>query len=528
MQSARKFLLLFLFFMFFFLFLSPAVTRADTTDTNPFYEQNPIKIDQQTLERRQKDAPGQTSFDKNDVTAGMGFAYLDWMRIMTWGRAIDAPEFHSERGAIKEVASLMGKFYEYPPASGIAYTQYLLANIGLAPKAYAQGIGFAGLLPLLPLWTAMRNIAYSVLIIVMFVIGLMVIFRMKIDPKTVISIQSAIPKVIVTLLLITFSYAIAGFFIDLMYVAMALIINLLANTMKGIKDANQLPIYMDFTTDATKLQETFITGGYSQLIGNVMFRWEMLAGFFKNILGGSWANVGILGFFETIAGIVPAAIIGATPIGILVGVLPILLIIVVLGLGLLFTLIRLTFLLLNSYIQLIVSIVLGPIFLLQEAIPGQSAFAQWIQNLIANLIVFPATVAIIFASWIFTGFSMKGGLWVPPLTPVGGGGEVGGSGNPLGVFIGLGIIFMSPNLVAQIKKAFHPSSALPVTAGSAFSPLTGGVSTGMGAMSQFYYMQQLWGQHGQPGPLQSLINTLSGGILGGKGRGSHGPAQPEQ
>lgn len=512
-----SFLCLFLFVFFFFPFPAQA-------QTNPFYEQNPLIIDQQVKTIRETDnTNNQTSIFGGAVQAHSVISTLDTVRVMILGRTIKADVFKNEQGgAVGQVALLMGKIYANPPASGLAYTQHVLADIGLAPKAYAQGIGFAGLEPLLPLWAAMRNIAYSILIIVMVVIGFMVIFRMKIDPKTVISIQAALPKIIVTLILITFSYAIAGFMIDLMYVAMALVINILANALKGISD---LPDYMKFMIEADTLQTKFITGGYGELIGNVMFRWEMVAGFFKQFFGGSAFNWGVAGIAQSIAAIAGLGILRASPVGLLVTALPVLLLLVIIGLGLLFTLIRLTFLLLNSYVQLIVSIVIGPLFLLQEAIPGRSAFAQWMQNLIANLIVFPATVVIIYTSWIFTGFSLQGGLWVPPLTLAGGGGEVGGLGNPLGIFIGLGIIFMSPNLVAQIKKAFHPSSALPITAGSAFSPLTGGVSTGMGAMSQFYYMQQLWGGHGQPGPLQSLLNTLTGGALGGKGGGEGLPRQ---
>ena len=63
----------------------------------------------------------------------------------------------------------------------------------------------------------------------MIVIGFMVMFRRKIDPKTVITVQNALPKIVLALLLVTFSYAIAAFMIDLMYLVMAIIINLLVS-----------------------------------------------------------------------------------------------------------------------------------------------------------------------------------------------------------------------------------------------------------------------------------------------------------
>ena len=42
------------------------------------------------------------------------------------------------------------------------------------------------------------------------------------SPQTIVTIQSALPKIVVTLILVTFSYAIAGFMVDLVYVVMGL------------------------------------------------------------------------------------------------------------------------------------------------------------------------------------------------------------------------------------------------------------------------------------------------------------------
>ncbi|MBI2617638.1 hypothetical protein HYW55_05895 [Candidatus Gottesmanbacteria bacterium] len=419
-----------------------------------------------------------------------------------------------EKGAVFAFAQLNDSMIDTPPASGLAYTGYVLANIGIFPKAYAQGIGFVGLLPLFPLWAAFRNIAYSILIIVMVVIGFMVIFRMKIDPKTVISIQAAIPKIIVALLLITFSYPIAGFLIDLMYLAMAIAINIIATSLPEAT-------FPDYMRDSADLQNLFITGGWGALWGSV-FNFRLIGDFFKQIFLGSSLNTGVGITTELLSAIISVGfggVAGAAAIPWAIGglIAPVAILLLIIGLGLLFTVIRITFLLLNAYIQIILALIFSPILLLQEAIPGRSAFGQWIQNLIANLIVFPATVLVIYGSWILTTFAWKSNLWSPPLTPVGGGGDLGGSGNPIAVLLGLGMIFMTPNLIASIKKAFHPTSPLPISAGSAFSPLTGGISTGMGAMSQFYYMQQLWGAHGQPGPLQALVGKVAPFLRGGRG-----------
>lgn len=435
------------------------------------------------------------------------------------------PELNPEQTrAVPALAQIMGKMYEYPPASAMAYTYDLLHNSGLITKSvYAQGIGFAGLSPLLPLWKASRNIAYAILIIIMVAIGFMVIFRSKIDPKTVISVQAALPKIILTLILITFSYPIAGFMIDVMYLVIFILVEILSKAVPA-----DLPGWADFMTKTANQQQAFIqTGmvGWGNLFTSV-FSFGLFPAFFQQFFGGNIVNTGA----EVVGGLGIAKIImiigkatpllasGLAPILLGLATIPILIIFII-GLGLLFTFIRLTFLLINSYIQLILAVVLGPLLLLKEAIPGQSAFGEWMKNILANLIVFPATVAVIYFSWIMTAITWNGNLWGAPLIPVGGGGDIGGKGNPMAIFIGLGIIFLAPNLVASIKKAFGAKPAVPVTAGSAFSPVTGGAGALMGAASQYYYLSSL-GERGLGKSLMEKIGNVTGRGGGGKTKGT--------
>src|SRR5690606_17169499 len=85
---------------------------------------------------------------------------------------------------------------------------------------------FAGLLPLMGIWTAMRNIVYLLFVLIFIILGLGIMFRLQIDPRAVLSIQSQLPRIVIALILVTFSYAIAGFLIDLMYLSLFLIINI--------------------------------------------------------------------------------------------------------------------------------------------------------------------------------------------------------------------------------------------------------------------------------------------------------------
>ena len=135
--------------------------------------------------------------------------------------------------------SALAYLYAHPPASTYAFVKDMGQSLGFIPKsAYAQGVGFSGLTQLLPMWKAFRNIAYLLLAIFMIVIGFLVMFRKKIDPKTVVTVQNALPNIVVTLLLITFSYAIVGVLIDFMYLFIMIAVSILQPISNGAIDQN--------------------------------------------------------------------------------------------------------------------------------------------------------------------------------------------------------------------------------------------------------------------------------------------------
>ena len=99
-----------------------------------------------------------------------------------------------QNGALSGLGGSMIAMYANPPASTKEYAIDLGKTLGFIPKsAMAQGIGFAGLAPLLPLWKVFRDVSYGILAIILIVVGLMVMFRKKIDPKTVVTVQNSIP-----------------------------------------------------------------------------------------------------------------------------------------------------------------------------------------------------------------------------------------------------------------------------------------------------------------------------------------------
>ena len=125
-------------------------------------------------------------------------------------------------GAIGGMSNMISMLYA-PPLHTSDYFKNLAQNFGITKKTYAQtsggGRGFGELSPLMNIWKVFRDIVYSLMVIIMVVVGLAIMLRLNIDPRTVMSVQNQIPKIIIGIFLITFSFAIAGFLVDLMWVS---------------------------------------------------------------------------------------------------------------------------------------------------------------------------------------------------------------------------------------------------------------------------------------------------------------------
>jgi hypothetical protein len=82
-------------------------------------------------------------------------------------------------GAIGVMGNMIAMLYTPPLHTG-DYFAYLGQNFGLAKPAYAANVaGFESLNPLMPLWSAFRNIVYLFFVIVFIIIGLAVMLRIK-------------------------------------------------------------------------------------------------------------------------------------------------------------------------------------------------------------------------------------------------------------------------------------------------------------------------------------------------------------
>jgi len=338
-------------------------------------------------------------------------------------------------GAIGGITNLIAAMYANPPASSVEYFADLGRNLGIVKPAYAQaGIGFQGLRPILPLWKAFRNLAYLFFTIVFIVIGFAIMFRVKLDPQTVISIQNAIPRVVVALILVTFSYAIAGLLIDLMYVILSIPVFALAQS--GAIDFSQAQTLLSRYSEADFLTTMrLVTGlgvrGVRELIPRLLL-----------------PGAGIGGIVGAIFWAIASFLTGWGPL--LAASVPVLLGLAFSFLGFLF---RILFMLIKAYALSIILVILGPIIIMTEALPGRKGIVTWLRSLLSNLSVFFVTAFLFILLDIINAlWEAREPIWGPPL--VGGGGDIAKA------TITFGILMITPN-VAQLVQALIEGAGVP-------------------------------------------------------------------
>ncbi|MEK7559018.1 MAG: hypothetical protein AAB521_01825 [Patescibacteria group bacterium] len=394
----------------------------------------------------------------------------------------------SDGGAIGFMGNMIAVLYE-PPAHVGDYVQNLAQDFGITNKTYARqidivptlkkpsttadtrGIGFEGLSPLLNIWKAFRDIAYLLFVLVFIILGVAIMLRVKIDPRTVMSIQNQIPKVIIGILLVTFSFAIAGFLIDVMWIAIYLFYGAFANI--NIAPEGAPAVLLDVSqfspqniTGTTPLGAIGGFGGIGDLSrdGSGAIK-SVISSLFSNsagsivaaILGGligtaSCAATGLGLLISPICGLIGAGA-GAAIGGSLISTIGGFIAFIIIAVALLWALIRVWFILLMAYIMILLDVVFAPFWIIGGIFPGSKiSFSGWLRDLVGNLAAFPAVfVMFLLGKTFIVAFASGPGEasnFLPPFI-----------GNPtdyksFGALIGLGIILTTPNAVKMMKSVF--------------------------------------------------------------------------
>lgn len=400
---------------------------------------------------------------------------------------------NQQTGGVSQImGQMIGSTMSIPVSSG-DYIAYATQNFGITKSAYAQtnGFGYDRLSPLINIWAKFRDIAYLLFVLAFTVIGLAIMFRVKIDPRTIMTIQNQIPKIIIALIMVTFSYAIAGFLIDVMYVLIYLVL-MTFSTLTPVHVNPQASVF-------SVVNKAFAPGGiYSYIPGNsgIMalttktsigiagvfgsltadFLDSTISGLFKvpflplnaleigcNVLSAITIPGNLLGhipglgdFLKGIPGVGRVFGGGASCdfvegffqlfITTVFGIIAFLVVLI----AILYSLFRIWFTLVKSFVYVLIDTMLGPLWIAAGIFPGSKlGFTPWVRHLAGHLSVFPMTfAAILLGKTIMDG--VGGGntkLFSPPLI----GDAIGGS-NAVAAFVGFGFILSIPTILERTKK----------------------------------------------------------------------------
>lgn len=373
------------------------------------------------------------------------------------------------------------------PISSSHYVHYIASNFGLSKTSYAQinsgpsgntpagqGVGFIGLYPLLPIWTIFRNLTYLMFVLVFILLGLGIMFRVNIDARTVMTLQNRIPRIIIGLLLITLSYAIAGFLIDMMYVFTYLVINTFQ--IQG------LSYLANINTNPLSAVGYFGNGIFGIAWSPAESSGKIIASLFDGTIGSIiGAAVGaILGAF--VGSSLPIPGVSATGLGLAGGALAgyagssyvlqwgaITIAYLIIIVALFSALFRVWFMLIKAYVYIVLGVIFSPLWIMSGLLPiGGGGFGAWIRSLIANLAVFP-TVILIFMVGKTVIDNVKNSApnaynFTPPMV-----GSLGDDSlNAIASLIGLGLILIMPETLNIVKSTLKaPDFKLSSAAGRA-------------------------------------------------------------
>lgn len=268
-------------------------------------------------------------------------------------------------GLIGAIDSMNASLLSQPPAvNNVAHLQSEWvpgANVD-TNSVYAQdGFSYLQSLNIVDLWDSMRLIAYSLFVIVLIVAGFMIMFRQKIGGQVAITVFNTIPRVIAGLILVTFSFAIAGLIIDFGAVLMSIVSSIFNIGSNGYVITNPFSL------------ASVLIYGYD---GEFDFTALIAGG-----IGGSATLIGLV-----ISSLSALAIAG-----------PLLLLVLLFFFGVLaYVSVKVYITLVKAYIGILIDVIIGPILIAIAVIPGKDNIGKnWFNRIVKNVLTFVLVYALI-------------------------------------------------------------------------------------------------------------------------------------
>jgi hypothetical protein len=457
-------------------------------------------------------------------------------------------------GAIGSISNLIGYTFQIPASSG-QYFNYLASNFGIVKKSYGKiidessttttvhpvspgvnsngqtgvatdnhtaitttGTGFESLNPLLPIWVALRDLVYVLFVVGFIVVGVAIMLRIKIDPRTVMTLQNRIPKIIAALVLVTFSYAIAGFLIDFMWTAIYLVINLFASAdpvktttigkqtysnlqiLYGLQDGSNLHAANVFNYASSTIGLFGVAkdaaGGVSEVVKSMLDNnvGEAITLAIGGILGGGAGFAAGGALTKIISTIGPWGAAVGTLIGGLAGagaafafkgqVAGIIVFLIIL-VAILSALFRLWFKLLTAFILIILGVILAPLWIFAGILPGNKlGFGSWIRHMLSQIIIFPMTIAMFSLGKVtvdaYKSVESTTQGFVPPLL------GYGTNTASITSLIALGFILITPNVAKWAGEIFKGPKLDATPIGQALKAGTSSFTSGGKTIGSYF------------------------------------------
>lgn len=281
-------------------------------------------------------------------------------------------------------------FLYHPPISGVQYLAQAASNFIGKPIYAASNGGYQGLSSLIPLWKGFRDVTYVIFSLIFIIIGIMIMLRIKISQQAVITIQSALPKLITSLILVTFSYAIVGLLIDLSYVVEALGISII---LKASGDTQSVSDIISSPDILKRLMNLVPVMGITTI---------------GVITGTALTIISILTAIPGIGFIAVTIVFSA-------------LIIIIFWYN-----IRFFFGLLKCYVNILIKTITGPLEIALGSIPNMKmGFGSWFVDILANLLVFPISmIFLVMVKSIMNAVQNGNDMWTPTGLELFSGGKI--------------------------------------------------------------------------------------------------------
>jgi hypothetical protein len=147
-------------------------------------------------------------------------------------------QYKYQGGAVQALASYADATYENPAGSSIIWAQDQINLI--AGKGQFQALagdpnstdfyyvsGFTALEPIRGMWNWSANIVYALFIVILIGISFMILFRQSLGGQQYVTLANSLPSVVLSLVLIFFSYPISAVFIDAVSIGTNLVYNIM-------------------------------------------------------------------------------------------------------------------------------------------------------------------------------------------------------------------------------------------------------------------------------------------------------------